>query len=264
MITLFFEVFSQAIDSIKSNKMRTFLTMLGVVIGVASVIIIFSAGNAGKTYINGLFGKLGANIINVSLSSSEDIEDSDRFTLKDIEYLKDKIPELTQVQYYGNHITGSTSVNYGSESKTGMILGILPEFFETRPIKLTGGRLLNQNDIDSGANVAVLPEVCVKGLFGNFNPIGKKITLQDDEFGSRTLTVVGTMDFDIGVDMTADELSDQVPGVVAIPFTTFQSYYQTNTIDQIELGFPKDADATEIAEGTKRYLELHSGRSFSI
>ena len=115
--------------------MRTFLTMLGVVIGVSSVIMIFSAGNAGKAYINGLFGKLGANIINVTTSATASIEDSDKFTLKDVEYLKENIQEATNVQYYGSNQTGSTFVNYGDKSKIGVIMGVLPEIFDTRHIK---------------------------------------------------------------------------------------------------------------------------------
>lgn len=253
---MFFEVFSQAIDSIKSNKMRTFLTMLGVVIGVSSVIIIFSAGNAGKAYINGLFGKLGANIISISTSATESIEDSDKFTQKDIEYLKENIPEATDVQYYGSNKTGSTYVNYGDESRYGVIMGVLPEIFETRPMDLTGGRLITQNDVDCAANVAVIPEMCVKGLFGNFNPIGKKVVIQDEDYGSKTLTIVGTIDFDIGMDMTTDEMSDSIPGMLVIPFTTYQNFYQTNTIDQLEIVFPKDADSKDIADKAKKYLEL--------
>ncbi len=232
--------------------------MLGVVIGVASVIMIFSAGNAGKAYINGLFGKLGANIINITLASTTNVEDSDKFTLKDVEYLKNNIEGVTEVQYYGSNQVGSsnTSVNYGSKSKTGIIMGVLPQIFETRPMELTGGRLITQNDIDCGANVAVIPDMCVKGLFGNFNPIGKKVVIQDKNYGSRTLTIIGTIDFDIGMDMTTDELSDQIPGMLIIPFTTYQNFYQTNTIDEIELVFPKNADSQEIAEEAKKYLEL--------
>lgn len=256
MILLLFEVFSQALDSIKSNKMRTFLTMLGVVIGVSSVIMIFSAGNAGKAYINGLFGKLGANIINVTMSTSAEIDETDKFTLKDVEYLKENVEEVTQVQYYGTNMTGSTSVNYGSKSKTGIIMGVLPEIFETRPMDLTSGRLITQNDIDSASNVAVIPEICVKGLFGNFNPLGKKITIQDEEFGSKTLTIVGTADIDMDMDMTMDELADEMPAMLVIPFTTYQNFYQVNTIDQLELVFPKEANSQEIAEEAKKYLEL--------
>ena len=77
---MFSEILIQAIDSIKSNKMRTFLTMLGVVIGVSAVIMIFSAGNAGKAYINGMFNKLGSNAISVALSDTANADDSDYFT----------------------------------------------------------------------------------------------------------------------------------------------------------------------------------------
>ncbi len=236
--------------------MRTFLTMLGVVIGVSSVIMIFSAGNAGKAYINGLFGKLGANIINITTSVSANIEESDKFTLKDVEYLKKNIEEATNVQYYGTNQTGSTFVNYGDKSKIGVIMGVLPEIFETRPMELTGGRLITQNDVDCSANVAVIPEMCVKGLFGNFNPIGKKIVIQDEKYGSKALTIVGTIDFDIGIDMTSDEMSDNIPGMIITPFSTYQSFYQKNTIDELEIVFPKDSDSKEIAEKAKRYLEL--------
>lgn len=230
--------------------------MLGVVIGVSSVIMIFSAGNAGKAYINGLFGKLGANIISVTTSATESIDESDKFTLKDVEYLKNNIEEATNVQYYGSNQTGSTYVNYGDKSKFGIVMGVLPEIFDTRPMDLTSGRLITQNDVDCSANVAVIPDMCVKGLFGNFNPVGKKVVIQDENYGSKTLTIVGTIDFDIGIDMTSDELSDNIPGMLVIPFSTYQNFYQSNTIDQIEIVFPKDADSQEIADKAKRYLEL--------
>ena len=253
---MFVEVFLQAVDSIKSNKMRTFLTMLGVVIGVSSVIMIFSAGNAGKAYINGIFGKLGANIINVATSATEQIEETDMFTLRDVEYLKSNINEITTVQYYGSNMSGNTSVNYGDTSKMGIIMGIIPTMFDTRPMELSGGRLLNQNDIDCASNVALIPDMCVKGLFGNFNPIGKKVVMQDSHFGSKTLTIVGTIDFDIGMDMTMDEASDKMPGMLIIPFSTYQNFYQRDTIEEIELVFPKDVDSKDVADKAKRYLEL--------
>ena len=56
--------------------------------------------------------------------------------------------------------------------------------------------------------------------------------------------------------MTTDELSDNVPGMLIIPYTTYQNFYQKNTIDEIEIVFPKDADSKDIADKAKRYLEL--------
>lgn len=251
---MLFEVFSQAIDSIKANKMRTFLTMLGVIIGVASVIMIFSAGNAGKAYINGIFGKLGANIISVQFNQTETIEQSDIFTLRDVEYLEKNIPEVSKVQYYGSS-EGSTRINYGTESKYGQVMGVTPSIFESRPVELTSGRLISQSDLDAGSSVAVIPDMCVKGLFGNFNPLGKKIVLQDPDYGSRTFTIVGTMDFDIGMDMST-AMEDMPVAMIMIPFTSFQSYYETDDIKYIELLVAKDADSNEVVTQAKRYLEM--------
>ena len=87
---------------------------------------------------------VGANIINVTTSATASIEDSDKFTLKDVEYLKENIQEATNVQYYGSNQTGSTFVNYGDKSKIGVIMGVLPEIFDTRPMYLTNGSLITQ------------------------------------------------------------------------------------------------------------------------
>ena len=107
----------------------------------------------------------------------EDLDEKIKYINDLNHYLKENIQEATNVQYYGSNQTGSTFVNYGDKSKIGVIMGVLPEIFDTRPMYLTNGRLITQNDIDCGANVAVIPEMCVKGLFGNFNPIGKKVII---------------------------------------------------------------------------------------
>jgi putative ABC transport system permease protein len=233
--------------------MRTFLTMLGVVIGVASVIMIFSAGNAGKAYINGLFDKLGNGIINISLADLNNSVESDLFTMRDVEVIQKNIPEVLQVQYYGTKMT--SKINYDKEVKNLQVLGVTPKIFGSRPITLEKGRLLNEVDLDNASSVGVMYESSAKDLFGNFNPIGKKVTIQDEVYGSKIITIIGVIGVDMGGDIT-EMMMDNSPVMMMIPFTTYQSYYNIDTLDMMEVSIPSDADTKSIAQRIRTVLEL--------
>lgn len=86
------ESFKMAIDSILANKMRSFLTMLGIIIGIAAVIAILAVGNGATSQITGTFSDLGASTI--SVSTSRDATDSQKITSQDIKALKDGIPQI--------------------------------------------------------------------------------------------------------------------------------------------------------------------------
>ena len=151
---MFLEIFIQAIESIKSNKMRTFLTMLGVVIGVSAVIMIFSAGNAGKAYINGMFNKLGSNAISVALTDAMNADDSDYFTFEDANMLKTNIAEIEDVIYYSTNV--SSKINYDTEVKYSTIIGVNSNFFDSKPIDVPSGRLFNDIEEKNGLDVALI------------------------------------------------------------------------------------------------------------
>jgi putative ABC transport system permease protein len=172
---MFLEVLIQAIDSIKSNKMRTFLTMLGVVIGVSAVIMIFSAGNAGKAYINGMFNKLGSNAISVALTDVSSADESDYFTIEDAKLLKSNISEVEDVIYYGTNV--SSKINYDTEVKYSTIIGVNSNFFDSKPIDVPAGRLFNDIEEKNGLNVALIYKLSAQSLFGNANAIGKKLII---------------------------------------------------------------------------------------
>jgi len=92
------ESFVSAIQSVRANKMRSFLTMLGIIIGISSVITIVSIGQGGKEAIMGEFDDLGTNVINVNVKSlNNEIEERDYLTLKDARLVEEKIPEVTTV-----------------------------------------------------------------------------------------------------------------------------------------------------------------------
>lgn len=250
---MFSEILIQAIESIKSNKMRTFLTMLGVVIGVSAVIMIFSAGNAGKAYINGMFNKLGANAINVGLADATNADDSDYFTFEDAELLKNNISEIEDVVCYGMNMT--SEINYDTESRYSTITGVNSNFFESKPIDIVAGRLFNEVEERNGLNVGLLYKPSAQSLFGNGNAIGKKLTIQNDDYGSKIIKIIGVIDIDMGGDITGD-MADQMPLMMMIPFNTYQSYFNEDTFSTIQITTAKEVDTKLIAQRAKTLLEF--------
>jgi len=250
---MFSEILIQALDSIKSNKMRTFLTMLGVVIGVSAVIMIFSAGNAGKAYINGMFNKLGANAINVGLADATNADDSDYFTFEDAELLKNNITEIEDVICYGMNMT--SEINYDTESRYSTITGVNSNFFESKPIDIVAGRLFNDVEERNGLNVGLIYKPSAQSLFGNGNAIGKKLTIQNDEYGSKIIKIIGVIDIDMGGDITGD-MADQMPLMMMIPFNTYQSYFNEDTFSTIQITTAKEVDTKLVAQRAKTLLEF--------
>lgn len=252
---MFFEVLSQAIESIRSNKMRTFLTMLGVVIGVSSVIMIFSAGNAGKAYINGMFSKLGANVIAVTLKDRGSTIDTDLLTEKDGEILMKNIPEALRVQYQTYKMDSYAKVNYGTKTKDAMFMGVQPIMFSTRSMDLLNGRVLTDSDMQGSLNNAVMDKDSAKRLFGNFSPIGKKVTITDNTYGSKSFNIVGVVDFNTSGGIMS-VMGDNVPIILMAPLTTYHNFYNTNTVSEINIDIPNGADVSGVALRMKTILEL--------
>lgn len=247
------EILTQAIESIKANKMRTFLTMLGVVIGVSAVIMIFSAGNAGKAYINGMFNKLGSNAISVALTDTVNADDSDYFTFDDAKMLKNNISEIEDVIYYGTNVT--SKINYDTEVKFLTLIGVNSNFFDSKPIDFTAGRVFNDVEEVNGLPVALIYRVSAESLFGNTNPIGKKLTIQNDDYGSKTVKIVGVIDIDMGQDITGDAV-DQMPIMMMIPLNTYQTYFNEDTFSTLQLTTAKDVDCKLVAQRAKTLLEF--------
>jgi putative ABC transport system permease protein len=182
------ESFFTAIDSILANKMRGFLTMLGVIIGVASVIALLSIGNGVQSSITSEINSIGTNLISIST----DPDNSGGYlslSLDDVEALSNPLnaPDISQVSaaVQGNHtvVFAGESVNTGVSGVTGNYLAMnnLDEF------QLGDG--LTNNDLDTRARVAVLGAGVASDLFGDEFPIGQQIKINGVSY-----EVVGVLD----------------------------------------------------------------------
>jgi len=210
------ESFISALQSIKANKMRSFLTMLGIIIGISSVITIVSIGQGGKEAIMGEFDNLGTNIINVNVKSlNNEIEERDYLTLKDARLVREKIPEVTTV------VPASYGMGYiktDKDKKFAEIDGVTQDITKLMKVEIMAGRFLSEGDVEAARNVIVIDNITANKLFKNpENAIGQKVKVTIGDNNSN-LTVIGVAESTAG-DM-AEMFGDNFPGVGYVPITT--------------------------------------------
>jgi putative ABC transport system permease protein len=202
-----------ALDGLRSNKLRAALTMLGITIGVASVITLVSIGQAVERFIVENFEGLGANLLIVVGTDNE----QGRFvalTQNDARALSDvyRVPDALNVMPQRNM---NRPVSSDGRETTGQIRGVTPIYTSIYNHDVIAGRFFSQSDLDGMARVAVLGQTVVERLFPNTYPIGQSIRISGLRF-----TVIGVMDR--RGSSFAGPGSDP-NGVILVPLTTAQT-----------------------------------------
>jgi len=178
-----------ALDQLQRNKLRSFLTMLGIIIGVSSVILLISIGNGLKFYIENQFESLGSNTIFVmpgqvfekgQYRSGSDFSafSGAKFTEGDVENLS-KIKGMAEVS---PAVGKSLVVNFKDKELLTEVFGASANFPETRQMKMAQGKFFTKAEVKRGAKVAVLGYQVWEDLFGDSEPVGKKISLEGDKY----------------------------------------------------------------------------------
>jgi putative ABC transport system permease protein len=213
----FIESFIIAIRSLFANKLRSSLTMLGLIIGVGAVITLMSLGSGLQNYIASTFEGLGTNTVYVQPSNPDAPGTAGlapgyaqpSLTLDDSEAIAD-IPNVVGVAPVNENFVG---LSYGEEDLGSVVEGTTPEFLEAMGYEMATGRFLSERDVASRDNVVVLGSVTAEDLFGDEEPIGQRIKINDKRF-----TVIGVMAPRGGgfFGISFDEL-------IAVPITTYQS-----------------------------------------
>ena len=194
-----------AFDALLANKLRSTLTMLGIVIGVMSVVALLSVGQGATAGITSQIEGIGTNLITVSpmrvFGGS-----AGTLTLKDSEAIRDSISGLAGVAPQNS--AGAT-VSANDNSYDSQAVGTSPEYADLRNMELDLGRFFNQAEYDSKERVVVLGSDVASELFGNLDPLGTEVRVEN-----RTYTVVGVLaEQDSGFGGSANEQ-------VYVPLTT--------------------------------------------
>ncbi len=183
------ETFNMALNTLTTNKFRSTLTMLGIVIGNASVIAMVGIGQGGQRLAEAEFLKLGSNLLFVNPGSPE-VQDQpvnlpETLVLSDAIAIKNQVPTIKAV---APEINVRELVSYRNKNTNTLVTGTTPESTFVRNFRIAKGRFLSQLDIERNNQVIVLGADLSSQLFGNHDPIGEKIRVKQVSF-----TVVGVM-----------------------------------------------------------------------
>ena len=212
---LFTELLKMAALSLIANKLRTLLTMLGIIIGVAAVIAMVSVGMGVKKNVVDSISRLGSNLLMVMPGSSNRgglrgaAGSVITLTYDDAKAIKEKIKD---VSYVSPTVQGSYQVVYGHENWNTTVTGVIPEYVSIQSMTLKSGLFFSEHDVEVRSRVAVIGTTVASNLFGEVNPVGKKIRV-----GNAPYTVIGLLASKGQSNMGQDQ-----DDVVLIPLTTAQ------------------------------------------
>lgn len=209
-------LFKIALRALANNKMRGFLTMLGIIIGVASVITMLAIGQGSKRSIQAEISEMGSNMIMIQpggdIRGGVRQEASSMETLK-LEDYQNIVDETHYVAAVSPSVNSSGQVIYGANNAPTTIYGISPDYMEIRRYKVEDGEMFSEQDIAVAAKVCVVGKTVVDNLFpGGENPVGKVIRFQKLPF-----KIVGVLESKGYNSMGMDQ-----DDLILAPYTTIQ------------------------------------------
>lgn len=232
---LLHDTFRTAIKGVTVNGTRSLLTMLGIIIGVGAVVLMSSVGASMQDVILSQVSSLGSKSMVIFPGKEEGGAAAvqtgfDSLTFEDLAALE-RLKSITSIAPI-IFLPGLAS--YGPEEMSVQTLGVVPQFFQNQTITTTAGRLIDKNDNDGAANVAVIGPDVVTKLFGNQNPIGQRMQIGNNHF-----TVIGV------TKAIGSQFFQNVDNRIYVPFSVsrnitgqkYLNYMTMNATDSFDVAF---------------------------
>lgn len=242
---LMFENFKMALSSVKANKMRAFLTMLGIIIGISSVMTITSIGNAVSDSLDEAFKGFGKNRIIVFINyTNDDIDDSKLFSLEDIENIKEELGDL--VSYFAPFNSYEKEVKNGRrKAKISFVSADTTYIRDMTANKIIYGRNFKESDIKGRKNVVIVNRELATKLFGKEDVVGEHIETEI-EGTPRTFTIIGVYNKNKSI-FDALTGSDSTQGFIPYTLST-EDFYGLN------IKINEEKDMKKGTEKIKKFL----------
>ncbi len=249
---VFSEVVQLAIDSFRASKVRFLLTMIGMIIGSASIILVYTLGITGKDYALNLISSIGTNMVEMqytggSIVGPDNTSSPDFMTREDLTAVVEQVPGVVasspMLEFHDNISIG------GGLTKETMILGVSPQYKDIRNLAVTAGRFFDDQDAVGHTKVAVIVEPFARTLFGSDSAaIDHSITVDGIPF-----TIIGV--FKMRIDTFGQsEVNDQT---LLIPYPVARYFTGTDTVKEI---FFSVKDPKSVVPASKRILAVIKSR----
>jgi putative ABC transport system permease protein len=207
------QIILEALESLSHNKLRSILTVLGIVIGVAAVISMLAIGTGAQESINTQINALGSNLVYVMPGGGEDVRNAAPLTTDDAEALADPV-QAPSILYAAPVIQGGAQVSTRGESLFTSLLAVGPEYAIVSNLTTSEGQFISNDHINSRAAVVVLGSEVAEALFGKTSGlVGEKVRISNQVY-----RVIGVLESVGGSSMLGSQ-DDRV----IVPLTTAQS-----------------------------------------
>ena len=247
-----------AIRALQRNKLRALLTMLGIIIGVGSVITMMSIGEGSKQSINASLSSMGSNMITIMPYSNEPGgarqmgSNLKTLTILDVEAIQKNAPNIAQVSPLASSSGQAIS---GANNWPTSIQGVSPEYLDIRKLTVKDGIVFSEQDVRSSAKVCLLGKTVVDNLFPNGeSPIGKII-----RFGKIPFQVIGVL-----VPKGPSNFGQDQDDIIIAPYTTVQkrvlsSIYFNQIYASAVTEAASDAAVEEVSANLRETHRLRNG-----
>jgi putative ABC transport system permease protein len=249
----FRETLNLAIDSFKASKARFLLTMLGMVIGSASIVLVVTVGLTGKQYALDTISSIGPNKVEMMYSGGtvmgpDNTSSPDFMTREDMTAVDDQVPGIVASSPL-SELHDRISMGSGI-TKEAMMLGVSPEYKQVRNLKILAGRFFDNQDANSHAKVAVILGPFAIELFGSAQAaIGQTISVRGIPF-----TVIGVFVERVELAQGIDEIGDQT---ILIPYEVASYFQGTDTVREL---FFSMRDASSVTPASEQITKIIASR----
>jgi len=174
-----------AVNALRLNKMRSALTALGIIIGVASVIVMAAIGNGAQKQVEARIASLGARVVSVNPGAlriggrNTGFGGAAPFSEKDLRAVKEGVPEVAAAT---GQLNGSINVVFGAANWSSTVNGVHADYQDVKPWPLKDGRFFTADEVAQGSKVAVLGTTVVREVFSGEDPLGQIVRINNIPF----------------------------------------------------------------------------------
>ena len=234
------QLFKMSLVSVWNNKMRSFLTMLGIIIGISSVIILVGMGQGTEKKVSDSIESLGTNLITVNLSKTTNITEAELNELKTKPGIKEIVPQLSE---------SSVNIKAGSKSSTTTVEASTAAYAEIKNYTVSRGRFITERDNKNRYNVAVIGTETAENIFGYTNVVGSSMYVNGIEF-----TIVGVLE------STGTSSTGSNDDKIIMPISTAQRLFKSGTISSYYV----EADSKDNTDTAVSYLKLFLNKKYKL
>ena len=243
------EIFQLALQALRANKMRSILTMLGVVIGSASIVLVVTVALAGKRYVVAQIEGIGANLVyanNVNSGEPGSLNLADQITPADLQAVKEGLPEMV-TEAAGTNLLSLTMDVDGRERSISLV-GVTEDFEKIRNLQVLRGRYFDQDDLNSRGKVCLLTQELARRMFSYDSPVGRNVRVGELHF-----TVIGVFRERVAT-LGQTEIARES---VIVPFSLIRDYTGS---DYFKTLYARADSPEDVPVVTRQVQEILEGR----